>query len=68
MKITSVEKSRNKNMVRIYIDDSYSFTIPEEDYIRNNLYEETEISQEKLELICFRYNENRAFRNLKNPA
>lgn len=51
MKITSVEKTRNKNMVRIYIDDSYSFTIPEEDYIKNNLYEETEISQEKLELI-----------------
>ncbi len=51
MKITLAEKNRNNKMVRIYIDDSYSFTIPVEDYIRNNLYEEVEIDEQKLEEI-----------------
>lgn len=47
MKITLAEKNHNNKMVRIYIDDSYSFTIPVEDYIRNNLYEEVEIDEQK---------------------
>lgn len=48
MTITSVEKAREKNMMKIFIDNHYAFTIPHEDYIRNNLYEEEEISEEKL--------------------
>jgi regulatory protein len=51
MTITSVEKVKDKDMVRVFIDNNYSFTIPNEDYIKNNLYEETEISEEKLLLI-----------------
>lgn len=51
MTITSVEKVRGKDMVRVFIDNNYSFTIPSEDYIKNNLYEEIEISEEKLSLI-----------------
>ena len=51
MTITSVEKFRDKDMVRVFIDNNYSFTIPKEDYIRNGLYEETEISEEQLSVI-----------------
>lgn len=51
MNITLTEKNRNNKMIRIYIDDCYSFTIPEEEYLRNGLYEGTEISEEKLEKI-----------------
>lgn len=51
MTITSVEKQRDKDMVRVFIDNNYSFSIPEEDYIRNRLYEETEISEEQLLMI-----------------
>ncbi len=51
MTITSVEKTRNKDMMRIFIDNHYAFTIPQEDYIRNHLYEEEEVSEEKLHHI-----------------
>lgn len=51
MTITAVEKVKGKDMVRVFIDNNYSFTIPSEAYIKNNLYEETEISEEKLSLI-----------------
>ncbi len=51
MTITTVEKTRNKDMMRIFIDNHYAFSIPEEDYIRNHLYEEEEISEEKLHHI-----------------
>lgn len=47
MKITAVEKSKEKDMMRIFIDDRYSFAIPQEEYFRNNLYE-GEITEEKL--------------------
>lgn len=48
MTITTVEKSREKGMMRIFIDNRYGFTIPQDDYIRNHLYEEEEITEEKL--------------------
>ena len=51
MKITTVEKSREKNMMRIFIDNHYAFTIPQEDFIRSHLYEEEEIEEEKLKHI-----------------
>lgn len=51
MTITSVEKTKNRNMIRIFIDNRYAFTIPEEDYIRNHLYEQEEIAEEKLRHI-----------------
>ena len=34
MTITAVE-NREKGMVRVFIDDNYSFSIPEQDYISN---------------------------------
>ncbi|NLK88114.1 MAG: regulatory protein RecX [Clostridiaceae bacterium] len=52
MKITSVEKNKkNKDRLSIYIDDRFSFTISEEDYLTLNLYEKTEISEETIEYI-----------------
>jgi regulatory protein len=51
MTITAVEKNKNKGMVRVFIDNNYSFSIPEEEYIINKLYEETEISKEQLSEI-----------------
>lgn len=51
MTITTVEKSRDKGMVRVFIDDNYSFSIPEQDYISNKLYEGTTISEEQLSVI-----------------
>jgi len=51
MTITSVEKLKNKNMVRVFIDNEYSFTIPTEYYLKNHLYENTEISEEQLSHI-----------------
>jgi regulatory protein len=52
LKITSVEKNKkNKDRLSIYIDDRFSFTISEEDYLTLNLYEKTEISEETIEYI-----------------
>lgn len=51
MIITSVEKAREKNMMRIFIDNHYAFSIPYEDFIRNNLYELQEINDEQLNHI-----------------
>lgn len=51
MTITAVEKSRDKGMLRVFIDDNYSFSIPEQDYVNNKLYEEMKISEEQLSVI-----------------
>ncbi len=51
MTITTVEKNKEKGMVRVFIDDNYSFSIPEQDYISNKLYEDMIISEEQLSII-----------------
>ena len=52
MKITSVEKNKNKKkQFSVYIDGIFAFSIPEEDYLSLNLYEEREIEQEELRSI-----------------
>ena len=51
MIITGVEKSKDKGMLRVFIDDNYSFSIPEQDYINNKLYEGMTISEEQLSVI-----------------
>ncbi len=51
MTITAIEKNRDNGMVRVFIDDNYSFTIPEEDYIGNKLFLETILSDEELSVI-----------------
>jgi regulatory protein len=52
MRITSAEKSKKyKDRLSIYIDGRFSFTISEEDYITLNLYEDPELTEEKLDYI-----------------
>ncbi|NLX64512.1 MAG: regulatory protein RecX [Clostridiaceae bacterium] len=51
MTITAVEKNREKGMVRVFIDDNYCFSIPEQDYISNKLYKDMIISEEQLSVI-----------------
>ncbi len=49
MVITSFEKSnKNKDMVSVFIDKQYAFSIPEEEYIRLGLYDKSEITEEDL--------------------
>ncbi len=49
MKITAVEKVKDKPMLRVHVDDHYAFTIPQEEYIRQHLYEQMELTEEQLE-------------------
>ncbi|HHY23249.1 MAG TPA: regulatory protein RecX [Clostridiaceae bacterium] len=52
MRITSIEKGNQKDPVyKIYIDNEYSFSIPEEDYFKFNLYEKDEVSEEEIKII-----------------
>jgi regulatory protein len=51
MKITAVEKIKDKPMLRVFVDERYAFTIPQEDYIIQHLYEEMEFTEEQLEHI-----------------
>ena len=65
MTITSVEKNkRNREMISIYIDGDYSFSIPEEDYLRLGMYEKTDITQEEIDNIKININK----RNAKSKA
>lgn len=52
MKITLIEKNKkNKKRYFVYVDDKYSFSISEEDYISMNLYEKKEITEEEIKHI-----------------
>ncbi len=52
MVITSAVKQKNNpEMIRIYINDVYAFSMPAEEYYRMNLYERTELSQEDINFI-----------------
>lgn len=52
MVITSFEKSnKNKDMISVFIDKQYAFSLPEEEYIRLRLYEKSEITEEDLSYI-----------------
>lgn len=51
MKITAVEKLKDKPMLRVFVDHQYAFTIPQEDYIIHHLYEEMDLTAEQLEHI-----------------
>jgi regulatory protein len=65
MKITSVERNKKyKNMLSVYIDNAYAFSVSEEDYICLNLYEKKEITQEELDNI----KNNLIFRKAKSSA
>jgi regulatory protein len=65
MKITSIEKrKKNKDKIAVFIDNNYSFTVDEEDYITLNLYEDLDLSQEQLNNI----KNNVLFRSAKSEA
>lgn len=52
MVITSVMKQKNNpEMLRLYIDNEYAFSIPEEEYFKLNLYEQKELTQNGLDTI-----------------
>jgi hypothetical protein len=51
VEITSVEKSgKDKKRYSVYIDNCYSFSISEEDYISMGLYGKKEITARKLNI------------------
>lgn len=51
MRITSTLPTRDNQMMRIYIDENYAFSVPKEDYIRLGLYEKEEKTQDEIERI-----------------
>ncbi len=51
MQITSIEKNKKNSRLSVYIDGKFAFTISEEDYLTLNLYEESELSEEKVDYI-----------------
>lgn len=52
MKITKIETQKNnKEKVNIFIDDKYSFSLTLNGFIDSKLKEDTEITQEQIELI-----------------
>ena len=52
MQITSVEKNKkNKDRYSIFIDDKYSFSISEDDYLSMNLYDKSELSEDEIDYI-----------------
>lgn len=57
MLITSIEKSdKNNGMLLVYIDNSYAFSLPEEDYLRLGFYEKKEISEEEIHYVKYDVN------------
>jgi len=52
MKITdAVKNKKNPKIIKIFIDDAYAFSMMEEDYILQVLYEKQDISEEEVQRI-----------------
>lgn len=52
MEITLVERSKkNKKRYSVYVDEQFSFSISETDYLSMNLYEKKEITEEEIKHI-----------------
>ncbi|NLC68637.1 MAG: regulatory protein RecX [Clostridiaceae bacterium] len=53
MRITSVVKDEESNCIvyRIQVDDSYSFSVSEDDYFKFSLYEKEELTEEEISNI-----------------
>lgn len=65
MVITSVVKHKNNpDMLRLYINGEYAFSIPEEEYFRLSLYERKELEQSEIDAI----REEAAIKMAKNNA
>ena len=48
MVITSAEKQKNNEMIRIFINNTYAFSMPEEEFLRMHLYERKELSEDEI--------------------
>jgi len=65
MEITSIEANKkNKGKLSVYIDNKYSFSVSEEDYLSVNLYEKKQITEQELDYI----KNNILFRAAKSAA
>ena len=65
MKITSIEKrKKTKDKIAVFIDNNYSFTVCEEDYISLHLYEEKDLNDEEINNIKSNVN----YRSAKSEA
>ena len=65
MKITSTEKrNKNKDIIAVYIDNCYSFTISEENFISLNLYDDRDMTIEEINNIKNNIN----YKSAKNEA
>ena len=51
MKITSVEKSKNKGIYLIYIDNCFAFSIRDCDAMKYGVYQDAEINEKELDFI-----------------
>lgn len=52
MQITSVEKNKkNKDRFSVYIDEKFSFSISEDDYLSMHLYDKSELSDDEIKYI-----------------
>jgi len=52
MLITSIEKdNKTKGQYFVYIDNSFAFSVPEEYYLKLNLYEKKEIDEQEIKKI-----------------
>lgn len=52
MKITSIERNKkNKERLSVFIDGRYSFSMPEDEYLRMNMYEKGDISETEINYI-----------------
>ncbi|MGE5614222.1 MAG: regulatory protein RecX [Bacillota bacterium] len=52
MKITSIEKNKkNRDMLSVYIDGKFAFTISESNFLSMNLYDDLDLSEEKIDYI-----------------
>lgn len=61
MQITLVQRNKiNKDMLSIYIDGEFSFTITEQDYFSLNLYEKMDLTKEEIQNIIHTVNSRSA--------
>jgi regulatory protein len=60
---SAVKQKNNPDMISIYIDEKYAFSMPMEEYIKLNLYERNELTGEEVKRIREEINITAAKRN-----
>jgi|LSQX01.3.fsa_nt_gb regulatory protein len=48
---SAVKQKNNPDMISIYIDNKYAFSMPKEEYLKLNLYERNELTEEEIKKI-----------------